>query len=109
MTNDNSQLPDFDEALAAAVIGKSVLVGLTYVNRDNETTGVEQFHGEVVRANSQAGIVLRLSGGGAEFALPPDFSHVEPAPPGDYRLRSSAEVVKNPNFLCTYVIHSDRK
>jgi hypothetical protein len=107
--DSNAQLPDFNEELANAMIGKRMLVGLTHMNHENETTGVTQFHGEVVRASSRAGIVLRMSNSDVEFALPPDLSQIEPAPPGDYRLRSSGEVVKNPDFLCTYVIYPGSK
>ncbi|MFM0045461.1 hypothetical protein PQQ99_15480 [Paraburkholderia sediminicola] len=101
--------PDFNKKLATSIIGKRLLVGLTYINHNNETTANKQFHGEVIRADQEAGIVLRLHGSETEFYLPADTSPIEPAPPGDYRLQSSGEVVVNPDFLCTYEIHSGRR
>jgi hypothetical protein len=99
------QRPDFDQDRASSMIGKTLLVGLTYMGSENEVARMEQFHGEVERASADAGVVLRLSGSGREFVLPPDLSHIEAAPPGEYRLKTSGELVANPNFLCTYVIY----
>lgn len=97
--------PYFDEEEAKALIGKHLLVGVTYRDRNEEVTGVEQFHGEIVRASREEGIILRSGGSGEERMVPPDLSSLEPAPPGRYRLKGSGEVVVDPDFLSTWTVY----
>ena len=35
--------------------------------------------------------------------LPPDPSLIQPAPPGEYRMRSTGEVITNPDFITTWM------
>jgi hypothetical protein len=98
--------PYFDEEEAKAIIGKRLLVGVTHRNRNKEVTGVEQFHGEIIRASRTEGIILRLSGSGEERWLPPDLSRLEPAAPGNYRLKATGEIVVDPDFLSTWTVYS---
>ena len=74
--------PYFDEEEARGIIGKHLLVGVTHRNRADEVTGYEQFHGEIVRATRDEGIILRLDGTATERWAPPDLSRLEPASPG---------------------------
>ena len=103
-TSDHWQ-PYFDEKEAKAIIGKHLLVGVTHRNYSDEVTGVEQFHGEIIRASREEGIILRLSGSGEERWVPPDLSRLEQADPGEYRLKSTGEVVVNPDFLSTWTVY----
>lgn len=97
--------PHFDEEEAKAIIGKHLLVGVTHRSYNEEITGIEQFHGEVIRASHEEGIILRLSGSGEERWVPPDLSRLEPAAPGNYKLKASGEVVVNPDFLSTWNVY----
>jgi hypothetical protein len=95
----------WDESRARAMIGRTMLVGLTYL--DPSGNRVEQFHGEVISADCVRGVELRLAGqrSGETFVLPPDLSHVFAAAPGLYTLRATGEVVENPDFTATWEIH----
>lgn len=97
----------WDTALAADMVGKTLLVGVTYYGADGSPTGQEQFYGNVKRANTSDGIVMRLDGTrlGEEFALPPDTRSVYRAAPGQYRLRSTGEVVVDPDFTVTFNVN----
>jgi hypothetical protein len=64
------------------LIGKRLLVGVTYLNRGGELLGQEEFHGRIVKA-SQCAIVLERADTGVRVSLPPG---VESAAPGEYRL-----------------------
>jgi hypothetical protein len=97
--------PYFDEEEAKAIIGKRLLVGVTHRNRNEEVTGIEQFHGEIIRASREEGIILRLSGSGEERWVPPDLSRLEPANPGNYKLKASGEVVVDPDFLSSWTVY----
>ena len=96
--------PQFDDRAASMVIGKHVLVGVTYLSPADEVFGHEQFHGTIVRASND-GIVVQLAGSEEERWLPPDLSRLESAAPGEYRLRSTGEVVVDPDFLSTWHVY----
>jgi len=85
------------------LIGKRVLVGLTFVSADDEVLEQEQFVGTVVSADAEDGVELQLDDG-SRRTLPPDLDAFEEAAPGDYRLRSTGEVVTDPDFLSTWTL-----
>jgi len=93
-----------DEALAASYVGKQLLVGMTYLDHNQEFIELKQFHGEIVRINDYEGIVIKLHGSDEEFKLPPDITSLKPAPPGEYRLRATGEIVIDPDLLTTWTL-----
>lgn len=97
--------PYFDDEEAKSIIGKNLLVGVTHRNHRDEVVGVEQFHGEIIRASREEGIIVRLNGSTEERWIPPDLSRLEPAQPGNYRLKTSEEVVVDPDFLSTWTVY----
>lgn len=98
------QQSDFDPELAANLVGKTVLVGLSYRRGDAQAPSrVLQRHGRIVHVSREMGIVVE-SPDGMPFALPPDLSRLTPAAAGDYRLQATGEVVQNPDYLCSYEI-----
>lgn len=103
--------PLWNPKLAAELIGKRVLVGITDLAQDGTVLGKRQFHGDAIRADRRVGIALRLGGAraGEEIVLPPDTRSFQPAAPGEYRLRDSGEVVRNPDFLTTWSIRERNK
>ena len=94
---------DFDEKLAASFVGKHLLIGVTYLDHAEEPIEQKQRHGRIVRINPREGVVVGLSDGG-ELKLPPDLRSFQVARPGEYRLRSTGEVVIDPDLTCTWVI-----
>jgi hypothetical protein len=95
---------EFDPVEAAALIGKSLLIGITYVNHANEAIEQEQMHGQIIRATKDEGIVIALEPSGEEFALPPALDAIYPAAPGEYRLRGSGEIVVDPDYTATFTV-----
>lgn len=96
----------WDDEIAKALVGKTVLVGLTFVAPDDDLIRREQFHGFVVSADRRKGVVLELDGDrvGERYVLPPATDVFEPARLGEYRLSTTGEVVHDPNFLVTYTV-----
>ena len=88
------------------LVGKYVLVGLT--RQDTRGTVLErrQFHGHIVSADPRSGITLMLAGAreGETYCLPPDLRSLNPARAGEYRLRGTQEIVRDPDYLATWVI-----
>lgn len=99
---------DFDEAFAAQLIGAHVLVGITHYDLAGNVERVEQFHGRVVKAAPGEGVTI-VDGGGQERWLPPHRDSYEPADPGEYRLRSTGEVVRDPDYLSTWDVYPPRR
>lgn len=96
--------PYFDDDEAKAIIGKRVLAGVSRRNRDDEVTGLEPFHGEVVRATREEGILLRWNDAGEVRWIPPDLSRLAPASPGHYKRKGTGEVLVEPDFLATSTV-----
>lgn len=103
MTNSETNRPPLDADLGRRLVGRHLLVGLTYVRPSGELIEQKQLHGIVERVSQHEGIVMRLSDG-SEYRLPPDLRGIREAPAGSYRLRSTGEEVQDPDFLCTWTI-----
>lgn len=105
MTDDYAR-PEWDEARAASLVGKVVLVGMTYAEGHQRQGEQEQFFGVVAETDPQRGVLLELSGSraGERRWLPPHVQNFFEADPGDYRLRSTGEVVSDPDFVSTWTI-----
>src|SRR5215472_10946760 len=80
------------------IIGKRLLVGITYLNRQGELLGLEEFHGRIVKAN-ECGILVERADTGVLASLPPGM---ESAAAGKYRLRCTGEVVVDPDFVAEW-------
>ena len=96
--------PYFDDDEALSLIGKRFLVGLTHRSHSEEILGYEQFHGEIIRASRDGGIIVLLHNS-EERWLPPDLSRIETAGPGEYRLKSTGEIVKDPDYVATWTVY----
>jgi hypothetical protein len=97
-----------DQALANSYIGKHLLVGVTYLDHDEQLLKKEQFHGNIVRINENEGIVMRLHDSEHEFKLPPHLDSLKAAASGEYRLRATGEVVVNPDLVATWTVVSPK-
>ena len=93
--------PDIDPEFARDLIGATLLVGVSYY-RGEMLDRQEQFFGTVLGCSFEEGITLRLDDGGT-MDFPPVTNWVQPAPPGEYRLRATGRVVVNPDYLLTLV------
>jgi hypothetical protein len=96
--------------LMSGLIGKRILIGITYLDHDDKVLRQEQLHGVILAADEGSPIRIGLKGSrdGEEFSLPPDLSALEDAPPGEYRLRGSGEVVVDPDLLTTWTVQKPR-
>ncbi len=98
-------MTDVGELHLSDLIGKVILVGITYYTHDKQFIGQKQYHGTVIRADED-GIIIQKPDG-EETWIPPDLRSTKPAPPGEYRERSTGEIVENPDFLTTWNVVKD--
>lgn len=96
--------PPYWPAKAESLVGKTVLVGLTYVNARDEAVEQRQYHGVIERADERERFAVRRADTGELEWLPPDLRAFEAAFRGEYRLRSTGEAVVDPDLLSTWTI-----
>jgi hypothetical protein len=98
--------PEFDHARAASLVGKHVLIGLSYYDHKENLLERKQIHGKIISADERRGIAVELEGEhqGEQFWLPPDLRPFQEARPGEYRLHSTGEVLANPDLVCVWSI-----
>lgn len=84
------------------MIGKVLLVGITYADKDGNVKERKQFWGTVTAADKSKILIEQKNG--EIFSLPSDLRAIESAPEGEYRLYSTGEVVVDPDFLSTWTV-----
>lgn len=102
--------PVWSDRIAKNLLGKVLLIGMTRVTADNELIDQKQMYGRVMEADPKRGILIRLLGSrfGEDYWLPPDLRPLKRAPAGEYRLRSTGETVRDPDFLCNWTAQASR-
>ena len=108
MTNDENSLngPPFDLERATDMISKRVVIGLTYYDHEGTSLEQKQMHGKIVSVDARHGLEVELEGShqGEIFWIPPNLQSFQEAKPGEYRERSTGEIVINPDLLTTWEV-----
>lgn len=105
MTDHTEYRPAWDEERAQELIGARVLIGLTHVGQ--QRTWQEQMFGTIASANASRGFEVKLEGKreGETFWIPPSLDAFQPAPRGEYRLKSTQEIVVDPDYTSTWTVN----
>lgn len=82
------------------LMNKTMLVGLTFYSNAGVFVEQKQIWGTVIQSDEHC--IKIKQRGGEIYELPPDLSSVTVASPGIYTLKSTKEVVTNPDFLSTW-------
>jgi hypothetical protein len=88
------------------MIGKRLLVGITYLDGVGEVADHLQFVG-TVQAVAPLVAIDWSDEGDEPSTLPPDPDAYEPAAPGEYRTHTTGEVVVDPDYLTTWTVRAD--
>lgn len=88
----------WDEAIASALIGHTLLVGLTYVRKDDEIVERKQVFGTVLSCHPTRGIAIKQHKNGGDFIIAPVLDAIEPGVEGIYQMTDEDEEVKDPDF-----------
>ncbi len=83
---------------------KTILVGITYLHEDESISHIVQFAGVITNLDSR-GLVINKNIDGEEFCVPADDSAIEYASEGKYTLKTTGEVIINPDYLTTWTIY----
>lgn len=91
------------ESSGEEFVGKRLLVGIRWTSK-GEVVREEQFVGLIVEAD-QDGIVIDRADTGSRVILSPQ---IQVASKGQYRLRSTGEVVCDPDYVATWRMDKGR-
>ena len=103
--------PQWEDERGRALVGKYALIGLTFVDQDENVVSQAQRHGRILDADTDRGVTIEfvapgLPWDGELYRVPPDLRAFADAAPGEYRLRSTGEVVVDPDVTATWAIKS---
>ncbi|MFN8075956.1 MAG: hypothetical protein U0Q15_11120 [Kineosporiaceae bacterium] len=87
----------------AGLVGKRLLVGVTFVDEAGTVLDRQQFCGEVLEV-AEGVVVVERPGWDEPALIPADEEAFRPADPGTYRLHGTGEVVVNPDVLTTWTV-----
>lgn len=101
---DETEVLHWDEAFAKALLGKTLLMNLTFLDEEGEVQERQQFFGVVIDATEDEGIVLDLLGehDGDTYTLPPQTSAIKAADVGVTSLAG-----ETPDFVANWVVHGE--
>jgi len=108
--NDPEYVKDLIDKKGRQYIGKTVLIGLTYLQRTEQGAKVmeqKQIHGQISQVTPQR-IEVTLSTN-QKYSLPPDLTMLQPARPGVYRLKASGDALKGINFITQWHVMAPEK
>lgn len=97
----------WDQQKADSLIGKYAPVGITRLAPDGKTVKSQtQYHGRIIAADRANGFKIECEGAlaGKIMGLPPDLRPFKPAASGEYKLRSTGEIVNDPDVLASWSI-----
>lgn len=88
------------------LVGKYVIIALDEVDSDGNVLARSELHGRIVGAVESKGVYVELRGrsAGETFTLPPCTESFINAPPGRYRLRSTGELVAQPDLIAHWSV-----
>jgi hypothetical protein len=100
----------FDIAKAAGFIGKSILIGITYLDAKGQPERKLSLHG-VIQSATPEGVKVALRGEreGETWMMPPQLEFISSMQPGRYKLGESGEIVENPDLVAIWTIAKRRK
>lgn len=88
-------------------IGKYLLVGITYLDKDEKVVEQYQTHGKILSVDEDA-IVIEKTDGTGQYSLPPDTSSLQVATAGEYKLRCTGEIIVNPDLISTWTVYEGK-
>jgi len=91
-----------DEAKADQYIGKTILIGVTYLDHEGNVTKQHQWSGRIKTWSNRLGIQVDLDDSDEPCSIPPAAAAIQKAKPGIYTLRQSGRKIENPDYVTTW-------
>lgn len=102
---------EWNDTEAEKLVGKYVLIGLTYMTHEKTLQSHKQYHGVIKSVSQTDGVIVSLKGTneGEELWLPPDYTNFQQAKPGSYKLNNTEEIIDHPDLTTTWIIDPPTK
>lgn len=100
---------EWDDEKAASLLGSFVLIGVSYLDGNGELESQLEAYGLVTEVDKLRGIAVKCEGrtwNGEVARFPPSTRIWYEAEPGEYRLRSTGEVIADPAFTTVWSCRS---
>ena len=81
-------------------LNKTVLIGASWVNANDEVVERKQLYGTIDRIDSDGIAVITRTG--ETIILPPYINALQPAEPGEYTLQETLEIIYDPDYLAVW-------
>jgi len=94
--------PQVDESRASEFVGKTILIGVTYLDHEGNVIDQKQWSGRIETYSNAVGIRIQLNDSSDFCCLPPAAEAIHKAEPGIYTLRSSGKKIENPDYTTTW-------
>ena len=94
------------EELQIYIKGKLFLIGLSFVDKNGDLIEQYQTHGTVVELTNDGLFKLEREDNSI-FQMPYDKETINKADKGEYRERSTGQIIKDPDFLMSWEITID--
>jgi hypothetical protein len=85
-------------------VGRRLLVGLTILDENEQPLQRVEVHGTVSSATEGGFLEIQRADGRGVFRLPFEPESLTAAAPGEYTLRSTGEVVTDPDFTTVWSV-----
>ena len=86
------------------IIGKTVIVGLTFVDKYGVKLKDDDFAGQIIEISPDKGIVVANNDTMKAIGLPLNYDAFQVAEKGYYELKKSGLKIKNPDLTCTMTL-----
>lgn len=83
--------------------GKMFLIGLTFIDQEGEIIEQYQTHGTVLRLTVDGFFKIQREDNSV-FQIPYDKDTIKIAKEGEYREKTTGEIIKNPDFIMTWKV-----
>ncbi|WP_430405988.1 hypothetical protein [Fluviicola sp.] len=83
--------------------GKVFLIGLTFVDQEGKVMEVYQTHGTVSKLTVDGFFKIRRADNSI-FTIPYNRDTIKAAKEGEYREKTTGEIIKNPDFIMTWEV-----
>jgi len=90
------------KSVAKRFLKKTLLIGITYLDHEGNEIEKKQLWGIIASITTKRGVEVTNPNTNIKFYLPPDLASLSPAKKGEYRLKSTAEIVTDPDYLTTW-------
>ncbi len=103
-----ADLPPFDQQVADSFVGKKLLIEVTILDHEGNFLELRQSYGKITGASERMGFELEQLAGTEYLISLPDWRKFKPAGSGEYKIRSTGEVLTGVDLVYAFTVRRSR-